>query len=230
MSRRKWSDQERQVMRECYPKTPTREVAERLGRSERSVYTCAAAMGLHKSQEYLSSPESGRLRKGVRSSPGTEFRKGQTPFNKGRKMPKEVYAKCAPTMFKKGEMRGAAQHNYRPIGSLRVTKDGQLEKKVTDDPSIYPSRRWVPVSRLVWEQENGPVPDGHIVRFRAGMGTVIEEEITLDKLECISRVANMKRNSVHNLPAPIPQLVQLRGALNRKIRNRQRMTNEKQAG
>lgn len=58
------------------------------------------------------------------------------------------------------------------------------------------------------------------MRFRDGMHTTEESAITPDKLECITRAENMARNSIHNYPQPIPQLVQLRGALNRKIRNR----------
>jgi len=64
----------------------------------------------------------------------------------------------AATQFKKGDRLGAAQHNYVPIGSLRVSKDGYLERKVTDDPSFVPNRRWVSVHRLVWEAAHGPVP------------------------------------------------------------------------
>lgn len=112
--------------------------------------------------------------------------------------------------------------NYVPIGGLRVTRDGTLERKVTDDPHIAPARRWVAVARLVWEAANGPIPKGHVVRFKDGMRTAEESEITVDRLECISRNENMRRNSYHNYPQPIPQLIQLRGALNRKISNRTR--------
>ena len=72
------------------------------------------------------------------------------------------------TSFKKGTMAGAAQHNYVPIGTERVSKDGYRERKVTDDPNLVPARRWVGVHRLVWEQENGPIPDGHVIVFLDG--------------------------------------------------------------
>ncbi|BBI51055.1 hypothetical protein HORIV_34760 [Vreelandella olivaria] len=39
-------------------------------------------------------------------------------------------------------------------------------------------------------------------------------------LELISRAELMRRNSYLNLPEPLPQIVQLRGALNRKINSR----------
>ena len=110
--------------------------------------------------------------------------------------------------------------NYKPIGSLRVTANGQLERKVTDDRNIVPTLRWTPVSRLVWEEHHGPIPAGHVVRFKPGMRTTVLEEITIDKLECLSRVKHLEHNSIHNLPTELRQVIQLKGALMRKIRNR----------
>jgi hypothetical protein len=59
------------------------------------------------------------------------------------------------------------------------------------------------------------------------MKTILIEEITLDRLECISRRENMQRNTVHNYPAPIPQLIQLKGALQRQINKRERHEKQK---
>ena len=114
-------------------------------------------------------------------------------------------------------MSGAAQHNYVPIGSLRVTKYGSLERKVTDDPSLYPARRWRPVAHLVWEAEHGPIPSGHVVRFKPGMHTIEEAEITLDRLECITLAENMRRNTLHRYPTEIVDAIRARAVLNRRI-------------
>jgi len=85
--------------------------------------------------------------------------------------------------FKKGEMRGAAQHNYVPIGTLRYSKDGYLERKVTDDPNLVPARRWVGEHRLIWEAAHGPIPAGHVVVFLDGRPLNLE----LDNLRCVHR-------------------------------------------
>ena len=61
-------------------------------------------------------------------------------------------------------------------------------------------------------------PPGHEVIFRNGD----PRDIRLENLECITRRALMARNSVHNLPKPLAQTVQLLGALNRQIRRRSR--------
>lgn len=124
------------------------------------------------------------------------------------------------TQFKPGRPANEA-HNYRPIGSTRVL-NGVLERKVTDDPNLYPARRWVPVARLVWESERGPIPPGMAVAFRPGLQTIIESEITIDRLELATRADLMRRNTVHNLPKPLAQVVQLRGALIRQINRRSR--------
>lgn len=128
-------------------------------------------------------------------------------------------------------MSGRAQHNYVPIGSHRISKEGYLERKVTDDPALVPARRWVAVHRLVWEAANGPIPKGHVVGFLAEKRTQIEAEITLDRLELIPRAELMRRNSLHTrLPKEVRQVVQLRGALNRMINRRAKAHEEQDAG
>jgi len=104
-----------------------------------------------------------------------------------------------------------------------ATQDGYLERKVTDDPSFVPNRRWVSVHRLVWEAAHGPVPQGHAVVFLPGRRTADLASITLDGLELVSRAELMRRNSYHTrYPKEVAQLIQLKGALNRKINRRSR--------
>lgn len=217
MTRKRWTDIEITILRRFYPDHMTRAIADALGRTERQVYHKAYALGLKKTPEYLASPQASRWRRGDDVGKATRFKKGMTPWNKGKPGSTGTHPNSRRTQFKKGHMSGAAQHNYVPIGSTRVTRYGALERKVTDDPGLYPAKRWRPVAHLVWEQENGPIPKGHIVRFRDGMHTTVEDEITIDKLECISRAENMRRNSLHRYPKEIALAIQMRGALNRKI-------------
>lgn len=223
MSKRKWTDAEIGALTRLYPDTPTKDIAKQLDKTDQQVYSKAAALGLKKSAAYLAGPHACRLRRGDSVGSGTRFKPGLTPWNKGQPHPPR--GRSAETQFKKGEMSGAAQHNYVPIGSTRITRDGALERKVTDDPTLYPAKRWAPVTRLVWEAAHGPVPDKHVVRFLPGLQTVIEAEITPGKLECISLAENMRRNSYHNYPPEIAKAIQLRGALNRKINNVEKQNN-----
>lgn len=219
MKRVPWQPEEIEILRRAYPHNRTDKIARVLGRSLSTVHGMANKLGLRKTAKYLASPDACRLRRGGEVGKAHRFKKGQVPPNKGLRRPGWAPGRMRETQFKKGEMRGAAQHNYVPIGTLRV-KDGVLARKVTDDPAMYPARRWVPVHRTVWEAVHGPVPAGHIVRFRDGMKTVDEAEITLDRLELVTLAENMRRNTLHRYPKDVVQLIQLRGALNRKIRRR----------
>jgi hypothetical protein len=139
----------------------------------------------------------------------TRFKPGHATWNKGMKG-LDIGGKA--TRFKKGQM----PHNTAEVGDYRITKDNTLQRKISS-ASGNNSVRWRGVHELVWIAAHGPMPAGHICVFKRGMKTVVLEEITADKVECISFAENMRRNSVHNLPKPIAQLVQLRGALVRKI-------------
>lgn len=101
-----------------------------------------------------------------------------------------------------------------------MCRDGYLERKVTDDPSKKPARRWIAAHRLVWEAANGPVPAGYMVRFRAGMATTEESEITIDRLELVSRAYNMAQNSIHNYPIPVKSLIRAVKRAERALENR----------
>ena len=87
------------------------------------------------------------------------FEKGNVPANKGVPMSAERYAKCAPTMFKKGERHGG--NTPMPVGSEKV-RDGYVMVKV-GQPDI-----WRRKAHIVWEQHNGPVPQGYIVTYKDG--------------------------------------------------------------
>lgn len=223
--KRPWTQREIDTLTKLYPDTPTKQLAVEIGRTVSQVYQKASSLSLKKSAAYLASPHACRLRRGDQVGKASQFKTGQMPWNKGKSHPSS--GRSAETQFKKGEMSGAAQHNYVPIGSTRITKDGALERKTSDDPDIYPAKRWVPVARLVWESAHGPIPAKHVVRFLPGLQTTVETEITLDKLECISLAENMRRNSLHRYPKDIARAIQLRGALNRRINNVEKQNNRR---
>lgn len=216
MKRRYWSELEIMLLREVYPDHLTEAIAAVLDRSIGQVYAKAKSLGLKKSAAFIASEASGRIRRSDHKGRQTQFKPGQQPWNAGM-TGWQAGGRSKETQFKKGSMSGAAQHNYVPIGTLRVTRDGILERKMTDDPGIYPARRWTPVARLVWEAANGPIPPRHMVVFKPGMHTIIEAEITVDRLECLSRAEHMKRHTLHNYPKEIVHAIQVRGALNRRI-------------
>jgi hypothetical protein len=212
----KWSDAEIALLRDTYPHHTAQHVADFLGRGIKSVYCMAHILGMSKSAEFYESQLSTRIKRGQQhpSMVANQFKPGIVPWNKGINF--DPGGRCAETRFKKGQMSGAVQHNYVPIGTLRITKDGYLERKMTDDQELMPSRRWTPVHRLVWQDAHGPIPAGHIVVFRPGMKTIVESEITIDRLECITRAENLRRNGVWRDPE-LGKLYQLKGAIARQV-------------
>ncbi len=212
-TRFKWTDEAVSTLAARYPDVKTEVVAAEMGCTVKSIYSKAAQLGLRKSAAFLSSKEAGCFRQGTRKGAEFWFKKGHEPWNKG--LPFQAGGKSSETRFKPGAKPAQTQ----PLGTLRITKDGTLQKKVTELQGNN-SKRWRGVHELVWVAANGPVPAGHIVVFKRGTRTNKLEEITLEKVECISYAENMRRNSVHRLPKELAELVQLRGAINRQINRR----------
>lgn len=202
-----------------YPTVKAAYIAQTLGCPVSTVYRIAAKYGLKKSDEFFKSKKSGRT-DGNRGSL-TRFKKGQTPWNKGKKY--NSGGRSAETHFKKGRPPQEAR-NYRPIGSTRVSKDGYLEIKISDDHPT-PARRWKAAHRVVWEREHGPVPDGHVVVFKPGMKTMDPEQITIDRIDCITRAENMKRNTIHRYSPEVKSAIRAVAKLTKGIKRHEQNTN-----
>ncbi|GJH31403.1 HNH endonuclease [Paraburkholderia hospita] len=201
-----------------YADRQTADLATEFGCSESRVYAKAAELGLHKSAAFMESNRSGRIQRG-RSDPrmvATQFKPGQKSWNEGVKGICGTHPNCRRTQFKKGDPV-QDRHNYLPIGTLRLSKDGYLERKVTDDPNIFPARRWVGVHRLVWEAANGPVPPAHVICFLPGRRSAELEKITIDALELVSRAELARRNHPRSKDPELAKLVQLKGAITRQV-------------
>lgn len=215
-----WTAAEDAVLRARYPDEQTADIARDLGLNIGRVYQRAARLGLHKSAEFMASDAAGRIQRG-RQDPrmvAHQFQKGIVPANKGLRRPGWAPGRMRETQFKKGRPAHEAR-NYVPIGTEKYDAKRKVTmRKVTDDPSVFPVMRWRPVHVLVWEAANGPVPKDHIVVFKKGRKTLVSADITVDRLDLVTLAENMRRNSYHtNYPKEVAQLIQLKGALNRKI-------------
>lgn len=104
------------------------------------------------------------------------FNKGNKPFNKGLK----GFMKPNKTSFKKGNV----PHNYRPVGSERLTKDGYIQVKIKDP------KTWRLKHIYVWEQANGKLPNGHCIVFNDGN----RQNCELSNLQLITRNENARFN------------------------------------
>jgi len=116
-----------------------------------------------------------------------QFHAGQKSWNKGKKV--GLHPGSAATTFKKGCMMGAARAKYQPIGTERITSDGYIERKIHDGQPIQ--SRWQTVQRINWEQQNGPVPDGHVLKCLDGDKTNTDPS----NWECIPRALLPRLNA-----------------------------------
>jgi hypothetical protein len=216
--RRIWTPAEDAVMRARYPHETTAAVALALNRTAYAINARADTLGLHKSAAYLTSPAAYRLRRGDHVGAAFRFTKGQAPANKGLRRPGWGPGRMKQTQFKAGH----GGTNTMPIGSTRLC-DGYIYRKISAIPGVW-TRNWKLDHFLVWETAHGPVPSGHALAFKNGDQT----DVRLANLECITRRELMARNSVHTLPKPLAETIQLLGAITRQIRRRTERHAQKQ--
>lgn len=208
----RWSPMEEALLLDLYPDCTCTDLAALLDRKPGSVYSAAMRLGLKKSDWFKASDLSGRIQRGKQDPRMTasRFQKGHKTWNKGLEyMPG---GRCKETQFRQGHR----PHTWQPVGSYRITADGYLERKVNNLPGAN-HVRWHGVHRIVWEAEHGPIPAGHIVVFKPGTRTTVLELITADKLECITRAENARRNHPGTRNPELYALYQLKGAINRQV-------------
>lgn len=221
--RKRWTAEDDAQVIALYPDMLTADLAALLGRKVHSVYQAAARLKVSKSDAFNTSEASGRVLKGkAEIGLSGRFRKGHETWNKGTHF--VAGGRSAQTRFRKGQ----APHNEQPIGALRISGDKQLERKMNNNKGAN-HVRWIPVSRLVWEAANGKVPPNHIVVFKPGMRTTELDAITLDKLECVTRSENARRNSTWRHGRVMGSLYQLKGAITRQVNRIKKQTEESQS-
>ncbi|MGL5512810.1 MAG: HNH endonuclease signature motif containing protein [Sporomusa sp.] len=113
---------------------------------------------------------------GLTNDRDSKFSKGRETWNKGMK----GLRLSQSTEFKNGNIPA----NHKPVGSERVAKNGYIEIKVAEP------RTWKAKHRIVWEEANGPVPNGHAVIFADGnqLNSSLENLILVSRAELL--VAN----------------------------------------
>jgi hypothetical protein len=223
-----WTEQQLEALYRLYPDFSADVVGRVIGRKPGSVHAKACKLGIEKSATFKASVESGRIQRG-RQHPAMvsgQFKPGQQPWNKGTHY--QAGGRSAETRFKPGD----PNHNTLPIGAYRIAANSvrgwsQLEQKTSDCKGPN-HMRWTPVSRLVWEAAHGPVPPKHVIIFKPGCKSTKLEEITPDRLECISRAELVQRNHPRAKHPELAKLVAIKGAITRQV-NRIHREHQEQA-
>ena len=163
-----WSDEEKQYLAEVTPGRGYKEIQSMMSCKFGFDYTHHQIKGAI-TRNKLNTGRTGR------------FEKGHATWNKGTK----GLTKANVTSFKKGQK----SHNYKPVGSERITKDGYCEIKVSDT-----GRRWKSKHLVVYEKHHGKVPRGSVVIFLDGD----KRNFDIDNLHLVTRnqLAMLNKNSL----------------------------------
>lgn len=201
--RRLWTPEEDRILIEKYETCEAAEIGQQLDRGITSVYNRAHILGLRKPVIYRSL--AGKKGATHQLAVAHRFQKGIIPANKGKKMDPAVYAKCSRTMFKKGQI----PTNHRPVGSERVNVDGYIEIKVAEP------NKWKLKHRVIWEQNNGPIPKGYNIQFKDSNPL----NVCIDNLYIISRAEQMAtKNSIYaRYPEELRKVIRVKATLKRQI-------------
>lgn len=124
-----------------------------------------------------------RQRHGIKSGVTGWYQKGHAPGTKGKSI-EEIckhdpvkLAKVRATQFKKGDR----PLNEKPVGAIVINSEGYVLRKKQMEGSQW--ERWEFLHRAVWEEHNGPVPEGMIVMFKDGD----RQNCCIDNLMLVSR-------------------------------------------
>lgn len=193
---RRWTKQEIDMLAKHYPESTSTEMAALFGGKYDTQAICnkANTLAIHKSQAY-------HEKYGIDKN--GKFLRNAVPWNKGIKF--EAGGKSELTRFKPGRV----PPNHRPVGSIRIDKDGYTQIKVDEGKNKFRL-----LHREIWKQHHGSYPArGTAIKFKDGN----KANCSIDNLEIISRAELMRQNSMHNMPEQIRSVIHTRISLIRRI-------------
>lgn len=139
-------------------------------------------------------------------------KKGDVPFNKGRKqseyMSAENIANTAKTRFKKGNKPHNTAEKDGTISIRPDNKSGLEYKYIRTSLGV-----WDLYHRVVWEKVNGKIQDGYVVAFKDSN----THNCKIENLELITMRENMLRNSLVRFPKEVRKSYKLIWDINHKI-------------
>ena len=206
MNRNFWTEQEIKFLKENYSDMKTKDIAAIMNRPIWSINSKSYELGLKKSFKHMKALLEIEAKKLTAAGKQYQFSKGQVSHNKGKKMPPELYEKVKRTMFKPGNKPG----NIKKVGAIRIDHEGYTYVKIADSD-------WRLKHRVVYENVNGPVPANHVVIFKDNN----MHNFDINNLQMISQKENMLRNTIHQYPEQIQELIKLKNKLKKKINEKQ---------
>ena len=166
----KWTPEQDAWLIANYPERSNADLAVWLHRSPKAIALRALKLGVQKSPEFAEKQRKAH-----------QFRKGHTPFNKGRELRYWMSAEGIERSSKGRFLPGTTSEENpnsrknKPVGHEKVYKDGYIW--------IVTEHGRVQKHRHIWEQAYGPIPPNHCIRFKDGDPM----NCTLDNLYMVSR-------------------------------------------
>jgi hypothetical protein len=209
---RRWTAADIAELRRAYPSTWPRDLVRHFGRGITNIHAAAARHGIKKDPAFVR--ETGLISSRHPNVRASQFPKGHVPANKGLRRPGWFAGRMRETQFKKGNR----PHDWLPVGTIQANADGYLRMKVRDDRGTSAgkggsSTNWMFVHKMVWESAHGPIPPGHRIWWKDRNHL----NCALENLELLTDQEHMARTTIHNLPPELKQVIQLNGALKRRI-------------
>jgi hypothetical protein len=170
-----------------------------------------------------------RQRHGIKSGVTGWYQKGHEPGTKGKtieeicKNDPEKIARVRATCFRKGHR----PVNEMPVGTVRAASwTGYYNYiKLSSDGSQF--ERWVPLHRHIWEQANGPIPEGACIIFLDGN----RQNCELENLAMVTRgelVMMVKSGYFSDCPEATDAGIKL-VRIRRKVKEREKEKNADRA-
>jgi hypothetical protein len=199
------SKKEDALIKRKYLTVPIKRLADQMGRGQGVIRRRIGQLGLIIPNEIIK-----------KRKVDSQIKKGNVPLNKGRKMKKSVYKKCAPTMFKKGHLPA----NTKPRNGVITIRHDHKKRK---NPKPYKYIRiaigkWYPLHQYKWEKKYGKVPKGYCLWFKDGNSL----KPYLNNLELITRAEDMRRNTIHRYPMEVKKAIRINSKLKKKIREHEK--------
>lgn len=193
-----WTAERDAMLIQRYPNEKAGIIAKDMGIAVCCVYGRAKKLKLCKSAEFFASDASGRTNGSQGAA--TRFSKGGASWNRGIKG-LDIGGKA--TRFKSGHM----PHNHMAVGSEKIA-DGYIWVKLAEP------KTWKQKHYLVWKEAHGSYPPkGFVLAFRDSN----QMNTALDNLDLVSRQDWIKRNTIHQYPEPLKEVIRLSAKLRRKL-------------
>jgi predicted transcriptional regulator len=146
----------------------------------------------------------------VKKKQDSYYKKGNISYNKGKKqseyMSAEAIERCKKGQYKKGNQPHNTLPDYKEV--IRKDKSGKEYVMIK-----LPGQKLQLKQRYIYQTHIGIIPENHKVCFRDRN----TQNFDLSNLELISNNDLMRKNSLHNYPKEITELIHLKGVLKRQI-------------